>query len=255
MLNIKVGDRVSFEVADFMKVGFLQREVLIESGDDAVVEKISGPEGHRTLTLVTDDGWSLDVPEGHIKRVYPPRPAPEATPAPKYTAHQHSVVEAASTLAAAASGSLEGHDDAQMDALADWLRWRIADGWEDSSFESVKAYDQCVRMMAKEALTLHVNSRLFQRTSLEVTASFRIPAGYWAKVDLKQEVERLAVNLVRLGSALAPVRVTVVDARSRDRWDYEVDIGNEQGSTKTTLVGGALSTASDERSDVGDPPK
>ena len=71
--------------------------------------------------------------------------------------YKMSVLEISRTLAEHARGTLDGVDQQTLDEYADWLRWKINEGWDDRepSSDAFSYYDTLVRMMAAEALDLY----------------------------------------------------------------------------------------------------
>lgn len=240
MLILKVGDRIHYEYSDIAKIGPKELQVFAEFKGDAVIESMSGFEGLRIVTLVTDDGRRMDVAERHIKRVYPPSPAPEATSAPKYTAHQHSVVETSATLAAAASGSLEGYESATLDTLAEWLRWRIEDGWEGSFITRTKSYDASVREMAREALRLYAQPQTDDTSEYSVFVTCATPVAISGMESSPLRcAERIARQLVLMADVSSPLKIVVTNKRLDMSWEYEVSVVAQTGAASCRLVGGS----------------
>lgn len=241
MLNIKVGDRVYYEYTDIAKIGPKELEVIADFKGDAVIESMSGLEGLRIVTLLMSDGRRKDVPERTIKRVYSPE-VPEAESAPKYEAHQHSVIESAATLAAAASGSLKGCESAVLEFLAKWLRWRIEDGWESSSSERTKMFDESVRNMASAALRMYECSQTGNADDFSIFITCTAPAvtpACWSSP--MRRAEHIARLLVLNGDASSPVRVVVTNKRFGMTWEYDVSVVAQTGAASARLVSGSVS--------------
>lgn len=64
--------------------------------------------------------------------------------------YEHSVITAASALHSYAVGSFDAPMD-EMRELAEWLEWRITEGWSHGPNNSV--FDDIVRQLASQALT------------------------------------------------------------------------------------------------------
>ena len=68
--------------------------------------------------------------------------------------HDHAILLVARDLAGASSDGA----GAEYDALAEWLRWRVHDGWQPSC-DPRRAYDRAVRKTAICALRLYLGDR------------------------------------------------------------------------------------------------
>lgn len=82
------------------------------------------------------------------------------TPLTKYTdadRFRYSVLDVCDVIHTTITGSGDGVGDAELGVLADWLVWRVTDGWQaTSSFKAVhwRAYDNAVRMLCRCAVMM-----------------------------------------------------------------------------------------------------
>lgn len=84
----------------------------------------------------------------------------QETPLTKYAdadRFRHSVLDVCNIIHTTITGSGDGISDAELGVLADWLVWRITDGWRPTSSSMPlhwRAYDNAVRMLGRGAVMI-----------------------------------------------------------------------------------------------------